>query len=303
MRALLLKLVLACAAAYCQPARLLLPPATVSVKVERDWAVAQTGARRLSVFDLRSASPFSRSIDINAADFHVISVVVLDFSVAPEDALYVSAYVNFGLGERVFSLLRYDLTGKAPPHLYHLPNLNCPHLAAGAEGVWCLDPYPRLTGLRPPTLHWIGWLGAVKSYPLGLEGDATLGAPRVIAGPEGDRAHLWWTVRRVVLDVDPVAGIVETSPIAVFGRGRAITSFAAGRDGAIQALLPLRGDGEEGLTTAYALAQLDAARKSWRRLLPRAQFVRGAQLAGWGGGRLWLWDRRGHALEAILEEK
>jgi hypothetical protein len=289
--------------ALAQEGRLALPATTTAVKVERGWAVAQTGARQLMAFDLREPLSFARTIAVEPGSFEVHSALIVDFSVAPEDVLYVSAYVNFGLGDRRYTLLRYDLHQQAAPRLVPLPDVNCPILAAGEHGVWCLDPNPREARHAPPALYWIAWLGAVRSYPLGLEGDATLGAPRVIAGPVGDRAHLWWTVRRVLLDVEPERGIVRNAPIAVFGQGQAITSFAVAADESVQALLPLRGDSAEALTTTYALAQLDADRRAWRRLLPQAQFVRGAQLTGWGAGRLWIWNRRGHRLETVLREK
>jgi hypothetical protein len=281
-----------------QSGRVALPATTVSVKVERGWAVAQTGARKLAVYDMSEPGTFGKTLTVDPAEFEVYSALVIDYSVAPGDVLYVSAYVNFGLGERRYALLRYDLRQKELPALRHLPGVGCPHLGAGEHGVWCIDPLASAARHAVPMLHWIAWMGGVKSYPLELEGDAALGSPRVVVG-DLDRAVVWWTVRRTVLDVEPERGIVQQSPIAVFGQGHAITSFVLAPGGRVQALLPLRGDGEETLTTPYALAELDAGRKQWRRLLKGTRFVRGAQLAGWSAGRLWIWNRRGHAIEPV----
>jgi len=126
----------------------------------------------------------------------------------------------------------------------------------------------------------------------------SLGPARVIAGGD-DSAKAWLPSMRAFLEVDPLTESVVYSPIPVEQTSRAITSFALSASGKVHALFPLRGSGEELLTTPYALAELDARRETWRKVPIDRTFPRGALLAGWNGSDLWLWNRPARRLERV----
>jgi hypothetical protein len=281
------------------PRTLPLPKGTIEVKVENGFAIAQDGALSFHLFDLSKAEPESIAIVLKPADLDVVSLLVQDFSLSPDGVFFVSAYANFGLGDSRYALVRYEFQAKdAVPVLRHLPDIRCRFLAAGIHGVWCLDPDPRETRNQPPQITWVGWLGTMRSYRLSQSPGVSLGPPRVIAGIN-DTAQLWWPTMRLFGEFSPVDGVVAATPIPTDPNSRALTSFAVSPTGRVHALLPLRGDRAETLTTPYALAELSAKRDTWRRLLPSKTFVRGALLAGWSADGLWIWNRTARALERI----
>ena len=269
------------------------------MKVENGYALVHDGELSFLIFDL--APPFKqpRLVELHAAELGVVSILVQDFSLSPDGVFYVSAVVNFGLGDRRYALLRYPLLDKDPElQIRHLPDVRCRHLGAGRHGVWCLDPEFREARNQLPTLHWIGFLGAFRSIPIARQPGLSLGPSRVMVGAD-DVAEAWLPSMRAFLEVNPQTLSVAFTPIPVQQSSRAITSFAPAPSGKVHALLPLRGSGEETLTTRYALAELDAERKTWRRVLRERSFARGSLLAGWDGSDLWLWNRLGRRLERI----
>jgi hypothetical protein len=304
-RGLLALLLVACCGARAQS--LALPASTLAVKVEAGFAAAQIGERDFHLIDLSKIAEPPRELHIAAEPFHVVSVRVQDFSISSDGALYVAAYVNFGLGDSRYALLRYDLMDPAaPPRLIRLPDLRCPHLAAGLRGAWCLDPEPRDIRRQPPSLHWIAYLGGVQSLALPPSAGLALGPPRVVvraaigerAAVTDDEAVAWLPAWRVAAMAAPGRDSLAMFPIPASG-GPALTSFALAPGGSLYALVPLHTDELETLTTPYALVELDSRRDAWRRILPGRSFARGAQLAGWSAGGLWLWDRAARRLERI----
>ncbi|MDR3719799.1 MAG: hypothetical protein P4K98_13455 [Bryobacteraceae bacterium] len=276
-----------------------LPPGVTAVKVEYGYALVHDGELSFLIFDL--APPFQqpRLIEIRAAELGVVSVRVQDFSLSPDHVLYISAVINFGLGDLRYALLRYALLDKDPElEIRHLPDVRCRNLGAGLHGVWCLDPEFREARNELPTLHWIAFLGAFKSIPIGRAPGISLGPSRVMVGPD-DVAEAWLPSMRGFLEVNPQTQAAAFTPIPVEPSSRAITSFALSASGKVHALFPLRGAGEEMLTTPYALAELDAQRTTWRRVPQPRSFPRGALLAGWDGSDLWLWNRTARRLERI----
>jgi hypothetical protein len=276
-----------------------LPPGVTAVKVESGYALVHDGELSFLLFDL--APPFHepRLLELHATEMGLVSVSVQDFSLSPDRVFYVSAFVNFGLGDRRYALLRYSLVEKdAKWQVRHLPDVRCRHLGAGRRGVWCLDPDFREARNQLPTLNWIAFLGAFKSVPIARPPGMSLGPARVIVGRE-DFAEAWLPSIRAFLEVNPQTQAVAYSPIPVDQTSRAITSFALSASGSVHALFPLRGSGEEMLTTPYALAELNAKRESWRRVASERTFPRGALLAGWNGPDLWLWNRPARRLERI----
>lgn len=276
-----------------------LPPGVTAVKVENGHALVHDGELSFLIFDL--APPFKqpRLVELRAAEMGLISISVQDFSLSADQVFYVSAFVNFGLGNRRYALLRYSLLDKdAKLQVRQLPDVRCRHLGAGLRGVWCLDPDFREARNQLPTLHWIAFLGGLKSIPIARQPGMSLGPARVIVGNE-DFAEAWLPSMRALLEVNPETQSVAYSPIPVEQSSRAITSFALASSGKVHALFPLRGSGEELLTTPYALAELDAGRKTWRRVLRERRFTRGALLAGWDGEDLWLWNRPARRIERI----
>ena len=277
----------------------MLAPATLSVKVENGYAVAQEGARSFRLFDLAQEPPQGRLIAFDAHQLGVVSYSVEDFSVSADGVFYVAAYANFGLGDSRYALLRYALKEQdAQPQVRHLPDVRCRHLGAGSHGVWCLDPDPREMRAEPPTLTWIAFLGTVRRYSLLREPGTSLGPPRVVVVGD-DVAETWLPSMRAFLEAHPSEGVRAQAPIPVDPASRALTSFAVSPSGRIQALAPLRAHGVEMLNTPYALVELDHQRKAWRGLLPGRRFERGSLLAGWSAGALWQWSRETHSLERI----
>ena len=276
-----------------------LAPATLSVKVENGYAVAQEGARSFRVFDLTQEPAQGRVVAFESHQLGVVSFTVEDFSISADGVFYVAAYVNFGLGDSRYALLRYAFQERdAQPQLRHLPDVRCRFLGAGSHGVWCLDPDPREMRAEPPTLSWISFLGTVRRYSLLREPGVSLGPPRVVV-VANDVAETWLPSMRAFVEAHPVEGVRAQAPIPVDPASRALTSFAVSPGGRIQALAPLRENGVEMLNTPYALVELDSPRKAWRRLLPGRRFERGSLLAGWSAGALWLWSRETHSLETI----
>jgi hypothetical protein len=276
-----------------------LPPGVTAVKVENGYALVHDGELSFLLFDL--APPFQqpRLVEIHVAEMGLVSVSVQDLSLSPDHVFYISAFVNYGLGDRRYALLRYSLADKdAKLQVRHLPDVRCRHLGAGRRGIWCLDPDFREARNQLPTLNWIAFLGAFRAIPIAKQPGMSLGPARVIVGGE-DRAEAWLPSMRAFLEVDPLTESVVYSPIPVEQTSRAITSFALSASGKVHALFPLRGSGEELLTTPYALAELDAQRQTWRRVLSERTFARGALLAGWNGPDLWLWNRPARRLERI----
>jgi hypothetical protein len=269
------------------------------VKVENGHALVHDGELSFLIFDLTPPFRQPRLVEIRAAELGVVSVRVQDFSLSPDHVLYIAAVVNFGLGDQRYALLRYALLDKdAELEIRHLPDVRCRHLGAGLHGVWCLDPEFRESRDQLPTLHWIAFLGAFKSIPIGRQPGISLGPSRVMVGA-GDVAEAWLPAMRAFLEVNPRTQAAAFTPIPVEQSSRAITSFAPSPSGKVHALFPLRGAGEEMLTTPYALAELDAQRTTWRRVLKDRIFPRGALLAGWDGADLWLWNRTARRLERI----
>ena len=276
-----------------------LPPGVTAVKVENGYALVHDGELSFLIFDLSPPFHPPRLVEIHAADIGLVSVSVQDFSLSPDRVFYVSAFVNFGLGDRRYALLRYSLVEKdAKLQVRHLPDVRCLHLGAGRRGVWCLDPDFREARNQLPTLNWVAFLGAFKTLPIARQPGMSLGPARVVVGAE-DLAEAWLPSMRAFLEVDPRTLAVAYTPIPVEQTSRAITSFAPSASGKVHALLPLRGSGEELLTTPYALAELDAKRETWRRVSSEQTFPRGALLAGWNGPDLWLWNRPARRLERI----
>jgi hypothetical protein len=276
-----------------------LPPGVTAVKVENGYALVHDGELSFLIFDLTPPFHQPRLVEIHAAELGLVSVSVQDFSLSPDRVLYISAFVNYGLGDRRYALLRYALAEQdAKLQVRHLPDVRCSHLGAGRRGVWCLDPDFRPARNQMPTLNWIAFLGAFRSIPIARPVGMSLGPARVIVDGE-DSAETWLPSMRAFLEVDPLTELVRYSPIPVEQTSRAITSFALSASGKVQALFPLRGSGEETLTTPYALAELDAERQTWRRVLSQRTFPRGALLAGWNGPDLWLWNRPARRLERI----
>lgn len=270
-----------------------------AVKVENGYALVHDGELSFLIFNL--APPFQqpRLVEIHAAELGLVSVSVQDFSLSPDHVLYISAFVNFGIGDRRYALLRYSLVeNDAKLQVRHLPDVRCRHLGAGRRGVWCLDPEFRETRNQLPTLNWIAFLGTFKTIPIARQPGMSLGPARVIVGGE-DFAEAWLPSLRAFLEVDPQTQAVAYTPIPVEQTSRAITSFALSASGKVHALFPLRGSGEETLTTPYALAELDAKREAWRRVSKEQTFPRGAVLAGWNDTDLWLWNRPARRLERI----
>jgi hypothetical protein len=276
-----------------------LPPGVTAVKVENGYALVHDGELSFLIFDLSPPFRQPRLVEIHPAEMGLVSVAVQDFSLSPDRVLYISAFVNFGLGNQRYALLRYALAEQdAKLQLRHLPDVRCRHLGAGRRGVWCLDPDFRPARNQLPTLNWIAFLGAFRSIPIAKQPGMSLGPARVIVDGE-DSAETWLPSMRAFLEVDPLTESVRYSPIPIEQTSRAITSFALSASGKVHALFPLRGSGEEALTTPYALAELDAKRETWRRLLSERTFPRGALLAGWNGPDLWLWNRPARSLERI----
>ena len=272
---------------------------TLAVKVENGFAVAQDGAHSLRLYALAKQPPEERTIVFDPQQLGVFSFSVEDFSISPDGVLYVAAYVNFGLGDSRYALLRYAfLEPGAEPQVRHLPDVRCRFLGAGVHGVWCLDPEPREMRAEPPTLTWIAFLGAVRRYTVLREPGLSLGPPRVVVAAD-DVAQTWLPSMRAVLEAHPGEGVRTETPIPVDAASRALTSFAVSPGGRIQALTPLRERGVELLTTPYVLVELSARRDAWRRLLPGRRFARGSLLAGWSATELWLWNRATHSLETI----
>ncbi len=279
--------------------RITLPGGTLAVKAENGYAVAQVGARRFLLIALDKQPPEEREVAIEPQQLGVFSFSVEDFSISPDRVLYVAAYANFGLGDSRYALIRYsfqETDGK--PEIRHLPDVRCRHLGAGLHGVWCLDPEPREMRNEPPTLTWIAFLGAVRRYALAGEPGQWLGPAQVVVARD-DVAETWLPSLRLFVEAHPSDAIRAQAPIPVDPASRALTSFAVSPGGKIQALLPLRENGVELLTTPYALAELNAQRNAWRRLLPGRRFERGSRLAGWSATQLWLWNRATHGLETI----
>ncbi len=269
------------------------------MKVENGHALVHDGELSFLIFDL--APPFKppRLVELRAAELGLVSISVQDFSLSADQVFYISAYVNFGMGDRRYALLRYALLEKdAKLQLRHLPDIRCRHLGAGRRGVWCLDPEFREARNQLPTLHWIAFLGGLKSFPITQPPGISLGPARVIAGDE-DAAEAWLPSMRALLEVNLGTQSEVYSPIPVEQSSRAITSFAPSPSGKVHALFPLRGTGAESLVTPYALAELDVERRTWRRVLSHRSFSRGALLAGWSGSDLWLWNRQGRRIERI----
>ncbi len=280
--------------------RITLPGGTLAVKAENGYAVAQVGARRFLLIALDTQPPQARTIAIEPQQLGVFSFSVEDFSISPDGVLYVAAYANFGLGDSRYALIRYafqETDGK--PEIRHLPDVRCRHLGAGLHGVWCLDPQPREMRNEPPTLTWIAFLGAVRRYALEGEPGQWLGPARVVVARD-DVAETWLPSMRLFVEAHPSDGIRAQAPIPVDPASRALTSFAVSPGGKIQALLPVRENGVEMLTTPYGLAELNPQRNGWRRLLPGRRFQRGSRLAGWSATELWLWNRATHSLETIV---
>ena len=270
-----------------------------AVKVENGYALVHDGELSFLIFDLTPPFQQPRLVEIHAAELGLVSVSVQDFSLSPDRVLYVSAFVNFGLGDRRYALLRFSLLEKdAKLQVRHLPDVRCRHLGAGRRGVWCLDPDFRPARNQLPSLNWIAFLGSFRSTPIARQPGMSLGPARVIVDGE-DFAEAWLPSMRAFLEVDPQTQEVTYSPIPVEQTSRAITSFALSASGKVHALFPLRGSGEELLTTPYALAELNAKRETWRRVLSERTFPRGALLAGWNGPDLWLWNRPARRLERI----
>ena len=276
-----------------------LPSGTLAVKVENGFAVAQDGARSFRLYALAKQPPEERTIAFDPKQLGVFSFSVEDFSISPDGVLYVAAYVNFGLGDSRYALLRYALLEMgAEPQVRHLPDVRCRFLGAGVHGVWCLDPEPREMRAEPPTLTWIAFLGTVRRYTVLREPGISLGPPRVVVAGD-DVAETWLPSMRAFLEAHPMGGVRTQAPIPVDPSSRALTSFAVSPGGRIQALAPLRENGVEMLTTPYALVELNAQRNAWRRLVPGRRFARGSLLAGWSATELWLWNRATHSLETI----
>ncbi len=267
--------------------------------MENGHALVHDGELSLLVFDLTPPFKQPRLVEIHAAELGLVSVSVQDFSLSPDRVLYISAFVNYGLGDRRYALLRYSLMDREPKlQVRHLPDVRCRQLGAGRRGVWCLDPDFRPARNQLPTLNWIAFLGALRTFPIAHRPGLSLGPARVIAG-EADHAEAWLPSMRAFLEADAQTESVAYSPIPVEQTSRAITSFALSASGKVHALFPLRGSGEETLTTPYALAELDARRETWRRTPLPQTFQRGALLAGWNGSDLWLWNRPARRLERI----
>lgn len=276
-----------------------LPPGVTAVKVENGYALVHDGESSFLIFDLTPPFHQPRLVEIHAAELGLVSVAVQDFSLSPDGVLYISAFVNYGLGDRRYALLRYALAEQdAKLQVRHLPDVRCSHLGAGRRGVWCLDPDFRPARNQLPTLNWIAFLGALRTIPLAKQPGMSLGPARVMVGGE-DRAEAWLPSMRAFVEVDPLTASMVDSPIPVEQTSRAITSFALSESGRVHALFPLRGSGEEQLTTPYALAELDTQRAAWRRVPGERTFQRGALLAGWNGQDLWLWNRPARRLERI----
>ena len=213
--------------------------------------------------------------------------------------LYVAAYVNFGLGDSRYALIRTAFQeADAKPEIRHLPDVRCRHLGAGVHGVWCLDPEPREMRNEPPTLTWIAFLGAVRRYTLVKEPGQWMGPPRVVVARD-DVAETWLPSMRLFFETHPTNGVLGQVPIPVDASSRALTSFAVSPRGKIHALIPLRNSGLELLTTPYGLVELSAQRNGWRRWAGGPIFTRGSMLAGWSATELWLWNRATHSLETI----
>jgi len=277
-----------------------LPSGTLAVKVENGFAVAQDGAHSLRLYALAKQPPEERSIVFDPRQLGVFSFSIEDFSISPDGVLYVAAYVNFGLGDSRYALLRFAfLEVGAEPQVRHLPDVRCRFLGAGVHGVWCLDPAPREMRAEPPSLTWIAFLGAVRRYTVLREPGISLGPPRVVVAGD-DVAETWLPSMRAFLEAHPDAGVRTQAPIPADAASRALTSFAVSPSGRIQALAPLREHGVELLTTPYALMELSAERDAWRRMLPGRRFARGSLLAGWSASELWLWNRATHSLETIV---
>ncbi len=269
------------------------------MKVENGYALVHDGELSFLVFDLAPPYREPKLVEIHAAELGLVSVSVQDFSVSPDHVLYLSAFVNFGIDDRRYALLRYSLVEQnAKLQVRHLPDVRCRHLGAGRRGVWCLDPDFREARNQLPTLNWIAFLGGLKTIPIARQPGMSLGPARVMVGGD-DYAEAWVPTMQAFLEVNPQTQAVAYTPIPVPQTSRAITSFALSASGRVHALFPLRGSGEETLTTPYALAVLDAKRETWRRVSKEQTFVRGAMLAGWNNADLWLWNRPAHRLERI----
>jgi len=78
----------------------------------------------------------------------------------------------------------------------------------------------------------------------------------------------------------------------------AITSFALSASGKCKPI-PIARLRRRNANHPYALAELDAERQTWRRVLSQRTFPRGALLAGWNGPDLWLWNRPARRLERM----
>jgi len=192
-----------------------------------EWLRRGPGRRaHFRLYALAKQPPEERTIAFDPKQLGVFSFSVEDFSISPDGVLYVAAYVNFGLGDSRYALLRYAfLEAGAEPQVRHLPDVRCRFLGAGVHGVWCLDPEPREMRAEPPTLTWIAFLGTVRRYTVLREPGISLGPPRVVVAGD-DVAETWLPSMRAFLEAHPMGGVRTQAPIPVDPSSRALTSFA-----------------------------------------------------------------------------
>jgi hypothetical protein len=269
-----------------------LPEAVSAVQWRHGRAVALAGAPGVPVLVVLAPEEEARRIEVKPTVAGARRTEVIDFTADEQGTIHALVFESVPLGRDRRLLCRFGGQGEASCE--ELGERRCLRLAAaGPEAAWCYGEGPegmllhRVAGRQGPRF-WLPAEGVLR----------TAGARRAAWLDSPSPGRLWLVLPEAGLlaDVRLADGETRMAELPDKGRLTGAASFAAMGE-RLLALLPLGpAAGRERLDAPYGLFEL---RGAWRRIAADRQWLRGARLAGAGGGAAWVWDRAGRRLERV----
>lgn len=281
----------ALAAAVAMSAGIPLPEAVSAVQWRHGRAVALAGAPGSPVLVVLAPEREARRIEVKPATAGARRAEVIDFTADEEGTIYALVFESVPLGRDRRLLCRFG--GQGGESCEELGERRCRRLAvAEPEAAWCYGEGPagmllhRVAGQPQGPRFWLPAEGVLRAA--GASRAAWLDSPAP--------GRLWVVLPEagLLVDVRLADGETRMAELPEKDRLTGAASFALMGE-RLLALLPLApAPGRERLDARYGLFEL---RGEWRRIAADRQWLRGARLAGAGGGAAWVWNRQERRLE------
>lgn len=250
-----------------------LPAATSEAKVCFDQIVTLEATPRGGRILVRDRTGRTlRIVEAGAGLESIRHAEVRDFTLTRDGLLAIAFHAILPMGASARYLGLYPETG--PPRILPLNDVVCQRLAADdLTGLWCLG-HGRVEGLAHRVTGERAGRWALTA-PKGIVLDGLL----QLFSPESGVLQAWLPLAGTLVQWDTITGEARLRLIPL-PAAHALSSLTVTRNGALLALLPLRGATEaERLDTPYGLFTLQPSQQ-WQRLPSTPTWPRGAILAG-----------------------